>query len=380
MQIIEKKLMESLIAVILLSVLVISEKLLYLAVIPAIFFLFPARMLVRVENFHLSGPVYVGDEFHVRADFTVLGFGYVRIKYDVEDSSENHSDHVTGGFVPFFRKFSLTCRGKVTRRGLRNFGKFSLVFENPFLVNRREDVIDLEKFVEIKVRVRKIRKIGARRVKTKNSIPDIDRSKIGVPGTDFREVRLYHPGDPVKFINWKATARKGEVLVNDFEVEGKRTIWLLINTTEDAYSDSTYLDSALTLAASLAYFYTKRGHKVALTLTGSGKTVYPDYGRKQFMRILKELSNAEFSGKSVLNTFSEAKKLMLYYQPHIIYITSPFDSLKIGKELARTGLTFRIAMCRGKQPENEIAGLILGCITKEKIKSGAEPENRLVVV
>ena len=38
--------------------------------------------------------------------------------------------------------------------------------------------------------------------------PVIDIAKIGVATTDFREIRSYVHGDPVKNINWKATARK----------------------------------------------------------------------------------------------------------------------------------------------------------------------------
>ena len=60
--------------------------------------------------------------------------------------------------------------------------------------------------------------------------PVIDVAKIGVATTDFREIRNYVYGDPVKNINWKATARctspQAWPLTNEYEVEGKKTVWI----------------------------------------------------------------------------------------------------------------------------------------------------------
>jgi len=64
--------------------------------------------------------------------------------------------------------------------------------------------------------------------------PINDMAKIGVATTDFREIRNYVYGDPIKNINWKATARSSSPemwpLTNEYEVEGKKTVWLFLDT------------------------------------------------------------------------------------------------------------------------------------------------------
>lgn len=43
------------------------------------------------------------------------------------------------------------------------------------------------------------------------------------------DIREYVPGDPFKFINWKATARsiEGKLMVNNYEREGLRNVIFL---------------------------------------------------------------------------------------------------------------------------------------------------------
>lgn len=375
---VEIKLVKTSLAILMFSYFIVSKELAILSAFPLMLFLFPSKMWVKAKKFHISPPKHVGDEFSVTAEFEVYGFGFVEISYSVDEIAEDIARNKVKGFVPFFRRLTLNYNGRIKKRGVFNLGIFEIIAENPFFLNERKEIIDLMKEVEVRIKVRKVKKLKSRRIIARETIPDVDRSKIGPPGTDFREIRDYQYGDPVKFINWKATARKNSLMVNEYEVEAKRTVWLIVNTTKDLYTNNSYLDSVLTLSASLAYYYARNGHKIGLTLTGSGVTLYPDYGRKQFVKILKILNNAELQSKSPLSSFFENKKLMSYYKPYIIYITSPFDELKIKKELIKNGFEHVVIVSDVQYNKNDLAREIENIARIDKISRGSLEERRLL--
>jgi len=377
---IERDVLYYMVVILALSIILVMERLIFLALIPILLYLFPSFVRVGVFRYNLSDVSYVGDEFHVTADFKAIGFGYVEIEHEVDGVLVIGGVSRAGGFVPFFRKFTLSYRGKVVKRGVINFGIFRVKKEDVFLLKTSYQRIDLDVSREIKVRVRRIKKVKSRRIKTRETLPDIDISRIGVPGTDFREIRDYMIGDPIKFINWKATARKGKLLTNEFEVEGKRAVWFFVNTSESIFNEREYLDNALMITASLSYHYLKRGHKVALTLTGSGKTIYPDVGNRQFYRVLKELTYAEFGEKNPLDVFLENRRLVMYHMPFVIYVTSIHDNMALISELLKIKLNYRIFVVKGLEYEHGLAKAVEKILERAKIRSGAYISSGIPVV
>ena len=48
-------------------------------------------------------------------------------------------------------------------------------------------------------------------------------------GIEFDEVRAYHPGDDIRHIDWRVTARTGSVYSKVFQEERERPVWLLVD-------------------------------------------------------------------------------------------------------------------------------------------------------
>ena len=373
MKSLERELLKLLAVLIVLSVMLIMEKILLLALMVLILYLIPSKFHTGVTGLYFNPPSHVGDEVVLGFTVTIAGIGYARISLKTDEMVHVvEGNPRTGGFVPLFRRFRIHVRGVALKRGRVNFGILNVRFDDVFLLKESSKEIRLNAESEVRVRVRKVKKIRAKRRKVRDSYPDIDVSRIGVPGTDFREIRKYMPGDPVKFINWKATAKKNEILVNEFEVEGKRAVWFVINTSHHPFADRYYLENALETAASLAYYFTRRGHKTALTLTGTAKTIYPDLGRKQFNRIIKELTTAEPESRTPIATLNETKKLMMYHMPFVIYITHIHDDLSAFNELRKSGLKSKLMIVYGKESSNTLAGIAMSMMLRHKIRKGAD--------
>ncbi|MGC3946513.1 MAG: DUF58 domain-containing protein [Chryseolinea sp.] len=90
-------------------------------------------------------------------------------------------------------------------------------------------------------------------------------SKLRGRGLDFEEVRLYVPGDDIRNIDWKVTARTGSTHSKVFNEEKERPTFLVIDQTSTMFFGSQrYTKSVIAAqAAALGAFYTiKRGDRV----------------------------------------------------------------------------------------------------------------------
>ncbi|MCC7478240.1 DUF58 domain-containing protein [bacterium] len=86
-------------------------------------------------------------------------------------------------------------------------------------------------------------------------------------GTEFDQLREYSPDDEYRMINWKATARAGKPVVNQYQVEQSRDLMLLLDTGRLMHSEiggRPRLDRYLDAAVHLAYLALNQRDRVGL--------------------------------------------------------------------------------------------------------------------
>lgn len=86
---------------------------------------------------------------------------------------------------------------------------------------------------------------------------------------EFAGIREYRPEDPMRHINWKASARNTQMMVNQFDFTTKIKVRMILDTEDSALvSKETLLEEGIRIAASLALQLVKQ--KMELTVTGNG--------------------------------------------------------------------------------------------------------------
>lgn len=131
------------------------------------------------------------------------------------------------------------------------------------------------------------------------------RRRLGATG-DFRGVRSYVPGDDLRRVDWKSSARQGRLTV--IETEHPETteavvILDLLRGTHVGRGDRSSLEYGATLAASLAAEAETRGCMVGLVVSGSVDHSVPvSAGPRQRLQVLEALARATDDGTEPLST------------------------------------------------------------------------------
>lgn len=114
-------------------------------------------------------------------------------------------------------------------------------------------------------------------------------------GIEFADLREWVPGDRVRSINWRASARRGELWVNQQHPERNTDVVLFLDTFTDVRNgERGTLDSTVRAAASLAHRYLQRKDRVGVVSFGGFLSwLLPASGARQLYRIVDSLLQME---------------------------------------------------------------------------------------
>ncbi len=159
------------------------------------------------------------------------------------------------------------------------------------------------------------------------------RSAFKGRGLAFRDHRAYQPGDEIRWIDWKVSARMGETYIKQFTEERERTVMLLcdISASMDVGTRSkTKRFLSMELATLLAMSAVQNNDRVGLILFSHKveKFIQPDKGRKHVMRLLKEMKTAKASTDELSDAsgLDAALQLLSHASPRhtIAFVLSDF--------------------------------------------------------
>lgn len=167
-----------------------------------------------------------------------------------------------------------------------------------------------------------LKKVRAIEIKTKGLSANVFAGEYASAfkgrGMAFSEVREYQPGDDVRTIDWKVTARFNHPYIKIFEEERELTLMLIIDVSgSENYGGSDVLkkEYITEIAAVLAFSAIQNNDKIGAILFSDRveKFIPPKKGRSHVLAIIRELLNfqPQYKGTNIteaLTFFSNITK------------------------------------------------------------------------
>ncbi len=156
---------------------------------------------------------------------------------------------------------------------------------------------------DVRTQVRQI-EIRARRA-LRDALAGEYRTAFRGRGLEFAELQPYNPGDDVRAIDWKATARLRTPVVRRYVEEREQTILLLIDVSGSmayAASGASVRDRAIEIAGALGLAAASANDLVGAAAFGTDVvlSVPPDKGSSHVLRILRDLLRLPAGGRTEL--------------------------------------------------------------------------------
>jgi uncharacterized protein (DUF58 family) len=114
-------------------------------------------------------------------------------------------------------------------------------------------------------------------------------------GIEFADLRQFVPGDRIRHVNWRASARRGELWINEHHAERNADVVLLLDSFAEARrGDRSTLDPALRAAGTLAARYLQQKDRVGfVTFGGILNWLLPTTGAVQLYRIVDAMLDTQ---------------------------------------------------------------------------------------
>jgi uncharacterized protein (DUF58 family) len=181
------------------------------------------------------------------------------------------------------------------RRGRAGFGDLHVRAAGPLGLAARQWRVPLARAVAVYPDLRALATLGG----GSRPEPGRLRGRGHREGREFAALRAYVPGDDVRAVDWKASARRGAPVVREWQPERNQTVWLLLDCGRHLSArladGRVKLDHAVDAALALARAAALRGDRSGAVLFGAEveRVVPPGRGRAQLSPLADALHLAE---------------------------------------------------------------------------------------
>jgi uncharacterized protein (DUF58 family) len=159
--------------------------------------------------------------------------------------------------------------------------------------------VDADELVGLRASGERLR--PARTQSARSALAGAHRSRFHGRGMDYRESRHYQPGDDIRNMDWRITARSGHAHVKVFDEERERPVVVLVDFSASLFFASRGVFKsvqAARLAALIGWSAIGHGDRIGALLfsddgdRGMHRELSPAGGRRGQMRLIRALAEA----------------------------------------------------------------------------------------
>ncbi|NOT75019.1 MAG: DUF58 domain-containing protein [Cyclobacteriaceae bacterium] len=179
------------------------------------------------------------------------------------------------------------------KRGEYSFGAVNVIVSSPLLLLARRFSFSGDKMVPVYPSYLQMRKYELLAIS--NRLTEVGIKKIRKIGQnqEFELIKEYVNGDDIRTLNWKATARKSRLMVNQFQDERSQQVYSLIDkgrVMQMPFNGLSLLDYAINACLVISNIAIKKFDKAGLiTFQDKVGTMLPASRRNNQMAVIQEV-------------------------------------------------------------------------------------------
>src|SRR5581483_11706054 len=140
-------------------------------------------------------------------------------------------------------------------RGADRLGTIYVAIENRLAFLRRRLRFSQPQDIRVYPDLSAVERYGALHLRNRVIEAGLRRMRLRGTGTELENLRDWAPGDQFRSIEWKATARRGRLMVAEYEVERSQNVMIMLDAGRlmtPFVEDQRKFDYAITAALSVA--------------------------------------------------------------------------------------------------------------------------------
>lgn len=194
--------------------------------------------------------------------------------------------------IPQQSSSTLNYSLRPVERGEYFFGNLNVFASTPLKLVKRRQRFQKEQMVKVYPSFIQMKKYDFMAIDRKIAQPGLKKiRKIGHT-MEFEQIRDYVLGDDVRSINWKATAKQGDLMVNQYQDERSQPVYSVIDTGRTMkmpFNHLKLLDYAVNSALAFSNIALKKKDKTGLiTFSNKMEKVIPASSKKTHLNLLLE--------------------------------------------------------------------------------------------
>lgn len=199
---------------------------------------------------------------------------------------------------------------KPVERGEYQFNDLIIFLRSPLFLGQRRITVPLSQVIKVYPSVLQMKQYELKVFNQQTQSQGIKKVRRIGNTSEFEQIRNYVQGDDLRTVNWKATSRKNELMVNQYQEERSQPVYCVIDKSRPmqlAFDDMTMLDYAINSTLVFSNIALRKGDRSGLiTFSDKMGTIIPaDKSQGQLKRIQESLYDQK-------TLFKEANFELLY--------------------------------------------------------------------
>ncbi len=253
----------------------------------------------------------------------------------------------TTGVIPARSEAALERPVTPVARGSASLDALFLTFENTIGFLRRRVRLRERASIRVYPDLSAVERYGTLTARNHLIEAGLRRMRLRGAGTQAESVRDWVAGDPFRAVNWKATARRGKLMVAQYEVERSQNVMIVLDAGRlmmPRVDEQRKFDYAVTAALSVASIASLANDKVGIVAFAAEimRAFAPRPSGRSLSRIAEEIHDVEPRFEE-----SDYERAFTYVRTHvnkrslIIFFTDMVDPVAQSTVLAQIGTLSR---------------------------------------